>query len=482
MRFITLLLTGFFALVCTAEAEEKSVRWQGAELGGNKIGYRQLSRETQGDRVISTETLVITLQQPGESSRTSTITLRYEDDLNGKPLSLHKTVRSQAVNQTLTAKVSGDVLQVHRSDGSRTESSHIAIPENFLLPEGVRRALSEKNGERRQLTYSLFNFSTLAFETVRLEGEQGVGQFAWVFSYRQGKDAKPTQWFTNEAFEVVREESVTGGEILVLYDCSEDCALAPFSPTTHVYRQLLRAPVRIPAAALRGHIRYQLVGETTLMPPVTAEQQVQKSERGWQLDVCSSCGDDASPTEEILTQAKQANYWIAADDPEIKRLAAEHGAAEDMTEAMAQLTRFVGLHMKAQPDYAGFATAREALASGTGDCTEHALLLAALARAAGFPARIAIGLAYNTERFLGRKYVFVPHAWVQVWDGNAWRSYDSGLGEFHAGYLTLALSYSGEVSHFTRVNAQLHALQIVSAALVQSNTDRSKASNEATAP
>ena len=75
--------------------------------------------------------------------------------------------------------------------------------------------------------------------------------------------------------------------------------------------------------------------------------------------------------------------------------------------------------------------------------------------------------SYNTERFLGRKYVFVPHAWVQVWDGSEWRSFDSGLGEFHAGYITLALSYSGEVSHFTQVNARLHALQIVSAARVE---------------
>lgn len=456
-----------------ANAGEKSVRWQSVELGGKKIGYRQLSRELLDNRIVNTENLVITLQQPGESPRTSTITLRYEETPRGTPLALSKSIQSQTTFQKLTAVVSGDVLQVKRSDGQQTESLRMVIPENFLLPEGVRLALLKKSRQNRAIDfrYNIFNLSTLAFEPVQLEGRKLAREFAWAFTYRQGKGANPTQWLTNKSFDILREESVTGGEALVLFDCSEDCALAPFSPTTHVYRQLLRAPVRIPAAALRGHIRYQLTGEAALKPPMTSEQRVLTNDSGWQLDVCSTCGDEQQPANDVLGQALQANYWVAADAPEIKRLAAEHDSAESVAEAMAQLTRFVSLHMKAQPDYAGFATAREALASGNGDCTEHALLLAALARAAGFPARIAIGLAYNTERFLGRKYVFVPHAWVQVWDGKHWRSYDSGLGDFHAGYLTLALSYSGEISHFTRVNAQLHALQIASAALVQSTAD-----------
>ena len=40
------------------------------------------------------------------------------------------------------------------------------------------------------------------------------------------------------------------------------------------------------------------------------------------------------------------------------------------------------------------ATAAEVARSREGDCTEHAVLLAALARARGIPARVAMGLVY----------------------------------------------------------------------------------------
>lgn len=442
-------------------------RWQTVELGGEKIGYRQLSREVVDDRVLTREALVITLQQPGEAPRTSTITLVFEETRDGQPVSLSKKVSSQAANHKIVARVEGSELRVERSDGRQVDVRKHALPDNFLMPYGIQLALRNAAGDARRLEFNAFNFSTLTFESARLNGERQSGDLPWAFSYQQGSAAQPSHWFTNEKFEVLREESMTGGELLVLYDCDKACALAPFSPTTHVYRQLIRAPVRMPEAALRGRVRYQLSGDSTLVPPETAEQAVVAHDGGWQVDVCSDCGAETAPDAAALEAARQSTYWIAANDPDIQRLAAELGRADDPLDAMARFTRFVSLHMNAQPDYAGFATTSEALASGQGDCTEHALLLAALARAVGLPARIAIGLAYNTERFLGRKYVFVPHAWVQVWDGSAWRSFDSGLGEFHAGYITLALSVSGEVAHFTQVNARLHALQIRSAARVQ---------------
>jgi hypothetical protein len=88
--------------------------------------------------------------------------------------------------------------------------------------------------------------------------------------------------------------------------------------------------------------------------------------------------------------------------------------------------------------YVGYASAAEAARTRRGDCTESALLLAALARAHGIPARVAFGMAY-WSRFTARPYVWSPHAWVQVWDGSRWISYDAGLGSFDAGHLALAL-------------------------------------------
>jgi hypothetical protein len=43
------------------------------------------------------------------------------------------------------------------------------------------------------------------------------------------------------------------------------------------------------------------------------------------------------------------------------------------------------------------------------------------------------------DRFSGKKDVFSPHEWVQVWTGERWKSYDAGIGEFDATHLALSL-------------------------------------------
>jgi hypothetical protein len=65
----------------------------------------------------------------------------------------------------------------------------------------------------------------------------------------------------------------------------------------------------------------------------------------------------------------------------------------------------------------GFAGLDEILEGRAGDCTEHALLLAALLRKAGFPARLAYGLILTEIGFIG-------HAWVELFAGGSWHWLD----------------------------------------------------------
>jgi hypothetical protein len=65
----------------------------------------------------------------------------------------------------------------------------------------------------------------------------------------------------------------------------------------------------------------------------------------------------------------------------------------------------------------GFAGLEEVLARREGDCTEHALLLVALLRKAGVPARMAYGLILTESGFIG-------HAWVEAYGDRRWRWLD----------------------------------------------------------
>ena len=78
--------------------------------------------------------------------------------------------------------------------------------------------------------------------------------------------------------------------------------------------------------------------------------------------------------------------------------------------------------------------------SGTnpeGDCTEHAVLLAALARSRGIPARVAIGLVYQPAT-----QSFAYHMWNELWVGDHWFPLDSTLGRGEIGAAHLKLSDS----------------------------------------
>jgi transglutaminase-like putative cysteine protease len=65
-----------------------------------------------------------------------------------------------------------------------------------------------------------------------------------------------------------------------------------------------------------------------------------------------------------------------------------------------------------------------------GDCNEHAVLYAALARAAGLPARMVAGTVYNPGEG-DSSGAFYYHAWNLVWLGR-WVAVDPTFGQFPA--------------------------------------------------
>ena len=115
---------------------------------------------------------------------------------------------------------------------------------------------------------------------------------------------------------------------------------------------------------------------------------------------------------------------------------------------MRRLTTFVRGYMGTEIDMLGYGTASEAFATRRGDCTEFAVLLATLGRAAGVPTRLAIGRVY-ARQFEGHRHVFVPHAWVQAWTGSGWESFDAATGSFDSTHLAFAVSYDGDpLTHY----------------------------------
>lgn len=77
----------------------------------------------------------------------------------------------------------------------------------------------------------------------------------------------------------------------------------------------------------------------------------------------------------------------------------------------------------------GFDIASVVASTRSGDCTEYAVLLAALARALGLPARVMIGTVVMASESEVRA---AGHAWTEVWQDDAWHSLDAALHQIPA--------------------------------------------------
>ena len=114
------------------------------------------------------------------------------------------------------------------------------------------------------------------------------------------------------------------------------------------------------------------------------------------------------------------------------------GDAKEPLAQMQNLETFVRGFIRNKNLSVGYASALEVAKNPEGDCTEHAVLLAALGRSVGIPTRVVDGLAY-TKHYAGVDHVFVPHAWAQAWIDGKWQSFDAALMGFDAGHIALSV-------------------------------------------
>jgi transglutaminase-like putative cysteine protease len=143
---------------------------------------------------------------------------------------------------------------------------------------------------------------------------------------------------------------------------------------------------------------------------------------------------DQPPTEDD----RAANALIQSDDPAVVAMADKIAPGKSaFWEVAVELERYVRQHVATKNFSQALASAADVARSGEGDCTEHAVLLAALCRAKQIPARVAIGLVYFPS---ARGFAY--HMWTEAWNQDRWIPLDAtlGLGGIGAAHLRVSSS------------------------------------------
>jgi transglutaminase-like putative cysteine protease len=181
---------------------------------------------------------------------------------------------------------------------------------------------------------------------------------------------------------------------------------------------------------------------------------------------------------EERARALGSSLLIEADDPAIRAAAREAaGDATDPWEKAVRLERWVARTIEEKSLRVIFASAARTLASREGDCTEHAVLLAALARASGLPARVAAGLVA-----VGGSMGF--HLWTEVDAGRGWIGLDAALDRapVDGRYLPLAVSDLADGSLTPLVLGILDAVSGLEIEILEVETDAPEPGERSLAP
>jgi hypothetical protein len=164
-----------------------------------------------------------------------------------------------------------------------------------------------------------------------------------------------------------------------------------------------------------------------------------------------------SPPSDPPTDAdRQASAMLQSDDPAVRKMAAAVAAGESDAWAIAtELENQVKKSIRLKNYSTAMATAAEVAQSLEGDCTEHAMLLAALCRARAIPARVAIGLVYYPPAS-----GFAYHMWTEAWIKDRWVPLDAtlGMGGIGAAHLKLADSSLQGTSAYAELLPVVQAL------------------------
>ena len=119
-----------------------------------------------------------------------------------------------------------------------------------------------------------------------------------------------------------------------------------------------------------------------------------------------------------------ASQYLQRDDELVQKHANRAAAdATDPGEIAQRMETYVREKLNKKNFSTAMASAAEVARNLEGDCTEHAVLLAAMLRAKGIPSRVVVGLVYAD-----RLFAFGGHMWTEANLNDKWIPLDATLG------------------------------------------------------
>lgn len=445
------------------EPVESKEYWEAHYIGDDRVGYSHTATKTFGkgdDQYVETTNVTqLKLKRFGETV-SQTIEVVSISKPDGTPIRFESSMKSgPQVMTTGKGEWKGNQLRVQATTQGKTASQNVEWKPEYGGPFASLQSLERdplEPGEDRTVFEFMPTLNVIGevqltakdYETTKvLEGEESLLRVEMISSLLipGGKQKiESTVWVNREGQAMksyLPQLKQTTYRTTKARATKESTGSFDLADATIVK---LSAPIEMPHAASaitykatlpEGDIKGVFVGGPTQKIEIEDEHTCTLTVTAIRPDAPAELEQpDEKPTKDDIAP----NTLIQSDDKLIVGMAI--GVAQDEEDAwkVAQaLEGFVHRTIDKKDFSQAFATAAEVAKDRTGDCTEHAVLLAALCRARRIPARTAIGLVYYPQA-----EGFAYHMWTEVWITDRWIPLDATLGRggIGAGHLKLAQS------------------------------------------
>ncbi len=463
-----------------AQAQEET-EYLAVFMQGKKVGHAVDTRRVEGDKVTTSQDVSITITRLGipltvKMSETSVETT------DGKPLSFE----SVQLLGFMTIKVSGVVdpngaVRLTSTSMGPPQTSTMPWPKGALMAEGLR-LLTLQKGLDAGTAYTVKIFTPSMMQA--LDADVVIGQTKNVDLL--GRVVKLTEvtttfnapttgritstGYVDDALRTLKSTVPMAGMQIEMVACTKEFALGDNDVLELIGAMFVDSPVSLEDPGSAASITYWLApdagAEFTI--PTTDNQTAERLADGRIKLIVKpvAAGGGTFPyrgDDPALLEAVKPTLFLQSDRKEIVDLARKAvGNTKDAAEAARRIEAFVADYIENKNFSVGYASAAEVAASRQGDCSEFAVLTAALCRAVGIPSQVVAGIAYVKD--FADHEGFGGHAWVQAYIAGKWVGLDAAFqsghrGGYDAGHIALAVG-NGEPADFFNVASTLGCFKI----------------------
>ncbi len=472
---IAMLLAMLFvaAMPIPAHAEDQTAttfdRWYVIEMTGEQAGYAHITERQKGDRIITQSDIKLTVRR-GDQAIKIEFEMWFVETADGRPVEASSTIRPGAMAIVQHVKFTDDAVELTtgQGDAARTTTSSAWDP-SYLPPAAAQRLIEARIAEgAKEISVGIIDISmgvnplTMSMTIIGQENVEVFGKVVpavvWEATASNMPGVKMREYVDEQGRAVKSSVQLMPGMDMVMIEADEQLAKAKVDPPRIMAQTLIHPdkPINNPRSTRSAIYRVTIkdAGNTPINIPRTGYQRVvwdNKTTAAVVLDLDQPVNViDDLPTDADL----ESSDMIDHDSEAVRELLelALNDFPEDASDyaVASRLRAFVQDYIDEKDLSVGLARAGQVARTAQGDCTEHAVLLTALLRAKGIPARTVTGLLY-VDSFLGQEGVFGYHMWSQAWlidsenegpTGGRWADLDAVLSEqdFDAAHITLAVS------------------------------------------